>query len=34
LASLGPGHKFEPVGFWIGKEWSDIRKDLEKRLDY
>jgi hypothetical protein len=34
LASLGPGHKFEPVGFWIGKEWSDIRKDLDKRLDY
>ena len=34
LASLGPGRKFEPVGFWIGKEWSDIRKDLEKRLNY
>jgi hypothetical protein len=34
LASLGPGHKFEPVGFWIGKEWAEIHKDLEKRLNY
>jgi transposase-like protein len=34
LASLGPGHKFEPVGFWIGNEWAEIRKDLEKRLNY
>ncbi|MGB6866052.1 MAG: hypothetical protein WBE11_10210 [Candidatus Aminicenantaceae bacterium] len=34
LASLGPGHKFEPVGFWIGKGWAEIRKDLEKRLTY
>ena len=34
LASLGPGHKFEPVGFWIGKRWAKIRQDLEKRLTY
>jgi hypothetical protein len=34
LASLGTRHKFEPVGFWIGKEWAEIRQDLEKRLTY
>ena len=34
LASLGPGHKFEPVGFWIGKGWAEIRQDLKKRLTY
>jgi len=34
LASLGPKHRFEPVGFWIDTEWADIRKDLEKRLSY
>ena len=34
LASLGPGHKFEPVEFWIGKGWAEIRKDLDRRLTY
>lgn len=34
LASQGPGHPFEPVGFWIGKGWTAIRQDLEKRLSY
>jgi len=34
LASLGVGKAFEPVGFWIDKDWGDIRKDLEDRLEY
>lgn len=34
LASLGSGHPFELVGFWIGDDWGTIRQDLEKRLDY
>lgn len=34
LASRGPGHPFEPVGFWIGKGWAAIRQDLEQRLRY
>ena len=34
LASEGPGHPFEPVGFWIGEGWTAIRQDLEKRLAY
>ena len=34
LASQGPGHRFEPVGFWIDTEWSEIRTELEQRLDY
>ena len=34
LASQGPGHRFEPVGFWIDREWSEIRAELEQRLDY
>lgn len=34
LASEGVGRLFEPVGFWVAKEWSTIRKDLEERLDY
>jgi len=34
LASEGERRRFEPVGFWVDKEWKSIRKDLEKRLDY
>ena len=34
LASEGVGRRFEPVGFWVGKDWAFIRQDLEKRLDY
>ena len=34
LASEGERRRFEPVGFWMDKEWKSIRKDLEKRLDY
>lgn len=34
LASLGLGHKFEPVGFWIDKSWAYIRWNLEERLAY
>jgi hypothetical protein len=25
---------FQIVGFWVGKDWSEIRRDLEQRLDY
>jgi len=28
------GKRFEPVGFWVDKDWASIRQDLEKRLDY
>lgn len=28
------GKRFEPVGFWVNKDWPFIRQDLEKRLDY
>lgn len=34
LASLGSIHRFEPVGFWIHTDWKDIRKDLNRRLNY
>lgn len=34
MASLGTPGRFEPVGFWIDTEWSEIRKELENRLDY
>lgn len=34
LASLGPSCRFEPVGFWIGTDWTQIRKDLNRRLRY
>jgi len=34
LASEGVGRGFEPVGFWVGKDWKFIRQYLEKRLDY
>lgn len=33
-ASEAVGQPFELVGFWIGKDWSTIRQDLTKRLDY
>lgn len=34
LASEGVEQRFEPVGFWVGKDWKFIRKELEGRLDY
>lgn len=34
LASEGPKHRFEPIGFWVHTDWKTIRKDLSKRLDY
>jgi len=34
LASEGVGRRFEPVGFWVDKDWGFICKDLSKRLDY
>jgi hypothetical protein len=34
LASQGPHHPFEPIGFWVDKGWDEIRKDLEERLNY
>jgi len=34
LASEGVRRRFEPVGFWVDKDWGFIRKDLGKRLDY
>jgi len=34
LASEGPHHRFEPVGFWVHTDWKTIRKDLSKRLNY
>ena len=34
MASQGPLHPFEPVGFWVDKGWDEIRKDLEKRINY
>lgn len=34
FASEDVGKRFEPVGFWVDKDWSSIRQDLEKRLDY
>lgn len=34
LASLGSNHRFEPVGFWIHTDWAEIRKDLNRRLNY
>lgn len=34
LASLGPERRFEPVGFWIDTDRAQIRKDLERRLNY
>jgi hypothetical protein len=34
MASEGPQHRFEPVGFWVHTDWKAIRKDLSKRLNY
>ncbi len=34
LASLGPRHRFDPVGFWVDKGWDEIRRELEERLRY
>lgn len=34
LASLGSLFRFEPVGFWIHTDWKEIRKDLNRRLNY
>lgn len=34
LASEEVRRRFEPVGFWVAKDWKFIREDLEKRLDY
>jgi hypothetical protein len=34
LASMGSLSRFEPVGFWIDTEWAEIRKELERRLEY
>jgi len=34
LASEGVKRRFEPVGFWVAKDWGFIRKDLQERLDY
>ncbi len=33
-ASLGENKPFKPVGFWINKSWSKIKKDLKNHLDY
>jgi hypothetical protein len=33
-AAEKPGKPFQIVGFWVGKDWSEIRRDLEQRLDY
>lgn len=34
LASLGSESRFEPVGFWIDTDWAQIRKDLQRRLNF
>lgn len=34
LASCGENKVFEPVGFWISKDWKEVRKDLQARLNY
>lgn len=34
LASLEEDQPFEPIGFYIDKRWEEIKKDLEKRIDY
>lgn len=33
-AAEGPGKPFQIVGFWVGQDWTEIRKDLDNRLDY
>ncbi|RMG74727.1 MAG: hypothetical protein D6710_01210 [Nitrospirae bacterium] len=34
MASLEEKGKFELVGIWLDKSWKEIRKELEKRLNY
>jgi hypothetical protein len=34
LASEGVNRRFEPVGFWVAKDWGFIRKELEERVAY
>ena len=34
LASESVKKRFDPVGFWVAKDWKFIRKDLEGRLGY
>jgi hypothetical protein len=34
LASRSENEPFELVGVWVQKGWEQIRKDLDKRLDY
>jgi hypothetical protein len=33
-ASEDVGKPFELVGFWVGKDWKTIRRDLGRRLNY
>jgi len=33
-AAEGVGQPFELIGFWVGKDWSAIRRDLDGRLSY
>ena len=33
-ASEGVSKPFEWVGFWVGKDWKTIRRDLSRRLNY
>ena len=33
-ASEGVGKPFELVGFWVGDDWTTIRRDLSRRLNY
>ena len=34
LASLKENSKFELIGIWIDKSWQQIRKDLNRKLNY
>ena len=34
LASTGEGRKFEIIGIWINKSWENIRRDLDKWVNY
>jgi len=33
-ASLGENQPFDMIGFWVDTKWKDIRKSLEKQIDY
>jgi hypothetical protein len=33
-AAERPEKSFKIVGFWVGRDWTEIRKDLDERLDY